>query len=195
MSNKDTKSITIALMVLAVILISALIVNISSQRNIFSSSKSSDNSVNNSIKPGVFNSTSDNTSDSTSISESTSISTSTSETISTTNNQDNNATNSNNNKNVTNTTSSTTVTPHTPTQAELNNEKRNNIQNTYGVSVQYGNEFSSSFGSLTDEGAISDMLDSLSIALSNFPSGFFRELSASHLTYRFVAYASENNEA
>jgi len=192
MNDKNKKSLTIALAVLAIVLVSTLAVYIFNQRSIFSSSLKEE-TISNSLKPGELNSTSSSV-DSTSTSES--ASTSKNESTQSTNNNSTQSASQSNTQNNNQSTQTTNSQPaSTPTQAELNNQKRNNIQNTYGVSVQYGNEFSSWYGSVTDDSKINSMLDDLNSALSNFPNGFFRELGASHLTYRFVAYAEENNQA
>jgi len=57
MNDKNKKSLTIALAVLAIVLVSTLAVYIFNQRSIFSSSLKEE-TISNSLKPGELNSTS-----------------------------------------------------------------------------------------------------------------------------------------
>jgi len=73
-------------------------------------------------------------------------------------------------------------TPVTPTVDQTNNNLRNQIQGTYGVTVLYGMETSSytvgglSTSPITNPNTISDSLNQLNYALSQYPNGMFREI-------------------
>ena len=74
------------------------------------------------------------------------------------------------------------ISPQTPTVEQTNNNLRNQIQSTYGVTVLYGWETSSySVGGLTtspitNPNTINDSLNKLNNALSQYPNGLFREI-------------------
>ena len=74
-------------------------------------------------------------------------------------------------------------TPSTPTMEQTNNNLRNQIQNTYGITIKYGMETAGytvggmSTTPITDAGRVNDSLNKLNNAMSLYPSGFFREIS------------------
>ncbi len=106
-----------------------------------------------------------------------------------------------------------TITPTTPSgggngggnivvPTDPNSALRTNIQNTYGITVRYGNEVSadgiSGVGGLsiipmTDATAISQALNNLNNCLSKYPSGFFREMRSGGipLTIYLVSHFSQ----
>lgn len=69
----------------------------------------------------------------------------------------------------------------TPTIEETNNNLRNNIQNTYGITVRYGAETNGytvaglSTVMLSDQSRINQLLNELNNNLALYPSGFFNE--------------------
>ena len=69
-----------------------------------------------------------------------------------------------------------------PTQEEINNTYRNELQNKYGVRIAYGNEmgnYSATGANLTkmiDPNTISEYLKKVDSVLSLYPSGFFKEI-------------------
>ena len=78
---------------------------------------------------------------------------------------------------------SNTPTPPTPSLDETNNNLRNLIQSTYGVTVYYGSETNGyyvgglSTNPITNASVINASLNQLNTAMSLYPSGFFREIS------------------
>lgn len=78
---------------------------------------------------------------------------------------------------------SPSVTPATPTLDQTNNNLRNQIQNSYGVTVKYGMETAGytvggmSTTPITDAGRVNENLNKLNNAMGLYPSGFFREIS------------------
>lgn len=117
----------------------------------------------------------------------------------TTNNNSNNNSNSNNNETVNTQTPPQAVV--TPTIEEKNATLRNNIQNTYGVVVKYGNETSSySVGgmstiAISDANIINTALVNLNKALELYPSGFFQEVKGKGypLTFYLIKRYSKDN--
>ena len=71
---------------------------------------------------------------------------------------------------------------HIPTIDETNNNLRNSIQNTYGISIKYGNETAGySVGGISttpinNSTTVNAALNRLRDALSLYPSGFFYEI-------------------
>lgn len=84
----------------------------------------------------------------------------------------------NNNINNGNNNGSAVVQP----PVDPNNALRNNIQNTYGITVKYGSETNGysvgglSTAPITDTNKISAALNNLNSCLSKYPSGFFQEM-------------------
>lgn len=124
-----------------------------------------------------------------------------------TNNSTNNNTNKNTNTNTdtnkdTNTNNNQVQNnTHVPTLAEINNNLRNEIQNTYGISVKYGTETDGytvqgiSTTSISDENTINSNLNKLKQALSLYPKGFLAEIKNGGipLTVMLINNYSENS--
>lgn len=72
--------------------------------------------------------------------------------------------------------------PPTPTQKELNDTYRNEIQNTYGIKIAYGEEMGGYLiGSyaptkMTDDTTINEYLGRIETELKKYPVGFFKEM-------------------
>lgn len=72
--------------------------------------------------------------------------------------------------------------PPTPTQKELNDTYRNEIQNTYGIKIAYGEEMGGYLiGSyaptkMTDDSEINEYLGRIEGELKKYPTGFFKEM-------------------
>ncbi len=87
-------------------------------------------------------------------------------------------TNNNNNNNNNNTKPNVVITP----VADPNNTLRNNIQNTYGITIKYGSETNGySVGGLStvpmsNSASINSALNNLNNCLSRYPRGFFQEM-------------------
>lgn len=68
------------------------------------------------------------------------------------------------------------------TQEEINDNYRNNIQNTYGIKIAYGEEMGSYLiGSytptkLTDASEINEYLTKIETEMKKYPNGFFKEM-------------------
>lgn len=82
-----------------------------------------------------------------------------------------------------NNSQTSTSTAHTKTQAEINNEKRVNLENTYGVKITYKSEMNNYYvpgygypTQLTDDNQISRILNEIDTGLKKYPSGFFYEI-------------------
>ena len=73
-------------------------------------------------------------------------------------------------------------TPSTPTLEQTNNTLRNNIQNTYGITIKYGMETAGytvgglSTNTINSASVVNTTLNKLNSALSLYPNGFFREI-------------------
>ncbi len=109
------------------------------------------------------------------------------ETPSNNNNQSNNTsqnTNTNQNTNSNNTVQQPAQNNnvYVPTLEETNNNLRNTIQSTYGITIKYGNETSGytvagvSTTPVTNSTTINASLNRLNQALSVYPKGFFSEI-------------------
>lgn len=123
-------------------------------------------------------------------------------------NSQNNSNNSNKQNNTTNNTQNTTPNtpqPSTPpvvnTIDATNNNIRNNIQSTYGITLKYGAETGNySVGGLNtiqinDANIINQTLNSLNYNLALYPTNFFREISSSGLKltiYLIKRYSVDN---
>lgn len=88
----------------------------------------------------------------------------------------------NNNNSSSNNNGSSTGTVSIPTLDDVNNNLRNSIQNTYGITVKYGNDtvgykvggFSTT--PIDNSTAINAALNRLKNALNLYPNGFFSEI-------------------
>lgn len=91
--------------------------------------------------------------------------------------------------------------PYIPTLDETNNNLRNNIQNTYGITVKYGSETNGytvagiSTTPITNSTTINASLTRLNQALSLYPSGMFSEIrnGGIPLTIMLINNYSENS--
>ena len=91
--------------------------------------------------------------------------------------------------------------PPTPTIEQTNNNLRNQIQGTYGVTILYGMETSSysvgglSTSPITNPNVINESLNNLNYALSQYPTGLFREIKSGGipLTIVLINSYSETN--
>lgn len=69
-----------------------------------------------------------------------------------------------------------------PTQEEINNTYRNELQNKYGVKITYGNEMGNysatgaNLTKMTDPNTISEYLKKVDSVLALYPTGFFKEI-------------------
>ena len=103
---------------------------------------------------------------------------------STTNNENSsNNNNTNNNNNSSNDNSSDDKQEEVVlTQAELNNQYRNKLQTTYGITIAYGDEMGSyligyySPTKMTDDTEINEYLTRIETELKKYPTGFFKEM-------------------
>lgn len=100
---------------------------------------------------------------------------------STTNNE--NSSNNNTNNNTSNDNNSNDEQEEVVlTQEELNNQYRNKLQTTYGITIAYGNEMESYLiGSYTptklnDTSEINEYLTRIETELKKYPNGFFKEM-------------------
>ena len=116
-------------------------------------------------------------------------------------NTNKNPTPNNNNKNPTPNNNQVQNNTHVLTLAEINNNLRTEIQNTYGISVKYGNETDGytvqgiSTSSISDENTINSNLNKLKQALSLYPNGFLAEIKNGGipLTVMLINNYSENS--
>ena len=113
----------------------------------------------------------------------------------------NSPTTNNTNKNPTPNNNQVQNNTHVLTLAEINNNLRTEIQNTYGISVKYGNETDGytvqgiSTSSISDENTINSNLNKLKQALSLYPNGFLAEIKNGGipLTVMLINNYSENS--
>ncbi len=113
----------------------------------------------------------------------------------------NNDNTNNTNKNPTPNNNQVQNNTHVLTLAEINNNLRTEIQNTYGISVKYGNETDGytvqgiSTSSISDENTINSNLNKLKQALSLYPNGFLAEIKNGGipLTVMLINNYSENS--
>ena len=82
-----------------------------------------------------------------------------------------------------NTDSSNNTDDEELTQEELNNQYRNELQNTYGIKIAYGNDMGSYLVAsyiptkMTDDDMVDEYLGRLENELKKYPSGFFKEMA------------------
>ena len=122
--------------------------------------------------------------------------------------ENNNPNNNGSSNNTTTTTPQTPQTtqpsqspPRTPTIEETNNNLRNNIQNTYGITVRYGSETNGyTIAGLTtimlsDQSRINQVLNELNNNLALYPTGFFYEMKQGEydLTIYLIKQYSQAN--
>lgn len=94
------------------------------------------------------------------------------------NSTSNNSSNTNNNNNNSNNKQEETVL----TQAEINNQYRNTIQDTYSIKIAYGNEMGDYLigyyapTKLTDDKQINEYLKRIETEMKKYPKGFFKEM-------------------
>lgn len=110
-------------------------------------------------------------------------------------------TGSNNNGNANQNAGQGSSTVHIPTIEETNNSIRNNIQNTYGISVKYGSEtIGYTVGGISttpidDSTAVNAALNRLKNALSLYPSGFFYEIKSGGIPLTVILINSYANNS
>lgn len=98
---------------------------------------------------------------------------------------------------------STPESPPTPTltQEQKNNQTRNNIQATYGVTIRYGNELPGyrprgyTPTTMTDATEINQYLNELNRTLSYYPNNFFKEMKSQGMPVTFYLVKSVPNNA
>lgn len=92
--------------------------------------------------------------------------------------------------------------PEENSQEKINNEYRNQIQEKYNVTIKYGKEFTykpngKTPNYLTDEQTTYNILKGLDTSLSQYPSGFFKEMKQADMpvTFYLIESISDNSFA
>ena len=119
-----------------------------------------------------------------------------------TNNNSNNSNNGNKNTNGNNNNNNNTAnTNPVPTINETNNRLRNEIQNTYGITVRYGSETYGytvagiSTTPIDNPTAVNSQLHRLKNALSLYPSGMFKEIKNGGIPLTIILINNYSNKS